>query len=468
MCWFCIPYQYHNKEESEIKKNYSEMPDEVSRILTDESISLIDRIKYAEDRKSERWYSCDRVMNLVGVPSTTFNRYLQVIRANNDEIYHRVATGKLRVTMAADLLKQMDYPFRNRLERMGASIIYIGSRHVIYEYHQCCYLGIAYPAKERNNELKVAHYLEKLYRIDNEPYAVDTIIKLINDGYSIGKTLLVRTPDRKPAGTLRHYIYAAYHKADLNLILNERVELDFNSAYSTGTETLMDLRISNLSGPLDKTVVPISGWTAVMRRGKDIVITRKAGGLVTYTDFSPELYRVLNDYGALHTKADDNRLCLLIDSKHDIYLYHLRMIEHLYGLPHDTEGLIANIERFRDEYLRQGMVVDHIDNDCTNDRLSNLMLMSLENNNVKSAIMRAIKKLGYPFFCWAERYDDTAITLQAGYFSQFKRPRYMVEGVFTVKQFLAEAQNFVDCAREECAIYDEFERLERKEEEKQK
>lgn len=458
-------YQYHNKEESEIKKNYSEMPDKVLRILTDDSISLIDRIKYAEDRKTEGWYSCDRVMNLVGVPSTTFNRYLQVIRANNDEIYHRVATGKLRVTMAADLLKQMDYPFRNRLERMGASIIYIGSRHVIYEYRQCCYLGIAYPAKERNNELKVAHYLEKLYRIDNEPYAVDTIIKLINDGYSIGKTLLVRTPDRKPAGTLRHYIYATYHKAELTQILSETVGFDSKVIQMNN---LMDLRISNLRGPLDKAVPPISGWTAVMRRGKDIVITRKADGLVTYTDFSPELYRVLNDYGALHTKADDNRLCLLIDGKHDIYLYHLRMIEHLYGLPRDTEGLIANVERFRSEYLRKGMVIDHIDNDCTNDRLSNLMLMSLENNSAKSAIMRAIKKLGYPFFCWAERYDDTAITLQAGYFSQFKRPRYIVEGVFTVKQFLEEAQNFVDCAREECAIYDEFERLERKEEEKQK
>lgn len=403
-------------------------------------------------------------MTLVGVPGTTFNRYQLVIRANNDEIYHRIATGKLKVSMAVDLLKQMDYPFRDRLERMGASIIYIGSRYVIYEYRQGCYFGIAYPANRRNSNSLKAEYLERLYRIDKESHAVNTIISLIREGYSIGKTLLVRTPEGKSAGSLRHYIYAAFHNVEPSRILNERVSFDFNSTYSAEMRNVMDLRISNLRGPLDKTIPPISGKTAVMRRGKDIVITRKADGLVTYTDYSPELYRVLNDYGALHTKADDNRLSLLIDSKHDIYLYHLRIIEHLYGLPKDTEGLVANIDRFRSEFLGRGLVVDHIDNDCANNRLSNLMLMRLEENNTKNGIMRMLKKLGYPFFCWAERYDDTAIKMQAGYFSQFKRPCYTVEGVFTVQEFLEEAQNFVDSAREECTIFEAFENLKRKEE----
>lgn len=463
-------YQYQNKEGTDIKKIYINIPDEVRRVLTDESISLIDRIKFAEDRKAERWYSYDRVMTLVGVPSTTFNRYQLVIRANNDEIYHRVATGKLRVSMAVDLLKQMDYPFRDRLKRMGASIIYIGSRHVIYEYRNSCYLGVAYPAREHNNSLKETDYLERLYRIDNEPYAVDTIIRLINDGYSIGRTLLVRTPDWKSAGALRHYLYAAYHHTDLAQILREKIEYKKKTKWHSAGVVCADLRIANLIGPKEKEAQLITGKTSMVRRGKDIVITQKVDGLVTYVDYSPELYRVLNGYGALHTKSDDKRLSLCIDDKHDVYLYHLRMIEHLYGLPVDTEGLIANIDRFRAEQLGQECIVDHLDNDCHNNRLSNLMLMTVGQNNTKQSIREGLEKIGYPFFLWAERYDNTAIRMQAGYISQFKRPCFMVEGVFTVKQFLEEAQCFVDSAREQCIIIEEFDKLEeelQKQEEKQ-
>lgn len=444
--------------------NYRKMPDEILNILTDESISLIDRVRIADKGRSEGLYAVSTAINLLKIKSTTYHRYLRVVKSGNTEIYNRVATGNLTITSALDLLCAPDYPFRGRLEKIGANVLYISSRYVVYQYQNQCFLGVAYPDKESHCDCLKKEYTEQLYQIDNESYAIDTIIDLLREGYTIAYNLSVKNQRRENAGTLRHYIYAAYHKADITRILSSDVR--FKTKKANGT--VMDLRKENLRGPLEREIPPISGWTAVMRRGKDIVITRKVDGLVTYTDYSPELYRVLKGYGALHTKANDNRLCLYIDDKHDIYLYHLRMIEHLYGLPHDTEGLIANIERFRDEYMRQGMVIDHIDNDCTNDRLSNLMLMSLENNSAKSAIMRAIKKLGYPFFCWAERYDDTAITLQAGYFSQFKRPYYMVEGVFTVKQFLEEAQNFVDCAREECTIYDEFERLKRKEEEDQK
>ena len=431
------------------------------RVLTDQTISLIDRIKFAEDRKSERWYSCDRVMTLVGVPSTTFNRYQLVIRANNDEIYHRVASGKLSVTTAVDLLRQMDYPFRDRLERMGASIIYLGSRHVIYQYRNNCYLGIAYPSKaQKNNSLKEAHYLERLYRIDDEPYAVDTISKLINDCYSIGATLLVRTPDWKSAGALRQYLYAAYHKVNIDQILREKVEYRQKTKWPSAGVVCADLRITNLIGPMEKKAPIITGKTTVVRRGKDIVITRKVDGLVTYVDYSPELYRILNSYGALHTKSDDKRLSLYIDGEHDVYLYHLRMIEHLYGLPENTEGLIANIDRFRAEQLGQEYIVDHLDNDCHNNRLSNLMLMTVGQNNTKQCIREGLEKIGYPFFLWAERYDNTLIKMLAGYISQFKCPFFMVEGVFTVKQFLEQAQCFVDSAREQCAILEEFDKLE--------
>ena len=101
------------------------------------------------------------------------------------------------------------------------------------------------------------------------------------------------------------------------------------------------------------------------------------------------------------------------------------------------------------------------DNDSTNDRLSNLMLITTGQNNAKRYIKEGLEKVGYPFFLWAERYDNTAIKMQAGYISQFKRPCFMVEGVFTVKQFLEEAQCFVDSAREQCTIFEEFDKLEK-------
>lgn len=438
------------------------VPSDVQQVLTDKSISLIDRIKYAEDRKTEGWYNCDRVMTLIGVPSTTYYRHRLLIKAKNDEIYHRVATGRLSVTTAVDLLRQMDYPFRGRLERMGASIIYIGSRHVIYRYRNRCYLAVAYPSRtSKSNSIKETQYREKLYRIDDKSYAIDTIVKMIEDGYSIGADLLVRTPDWKWAGALRHHLYAAYHKENLDQILREKVEYKQKKKWPSAGVVCADLRIANLIGPVEKRKSSlVTGKTVVVRRGKDIVIIRRADGLVTYTDYSPALHRVLNGYGALHTKSEDKRLSLYIDDEHDVYVYHLRLIEHLYGLPEDTEGLIANIDRFRVEQLGQEYIVDHLDNDCHNNRLSNLMPMTIGQNNVKKSIKESLEKIGYPFFLWAERYDNTSITMQAGYISQFKRPCYMVEGVFTVKEFLEEAQRFVDCAREECTINEEFDKLE--------
>lgn len=210
---------------------------------------------------------------------------------------------------------------------------------------------------------------------------------------------------------MRHYLYAAYHKLDVNEILSKPVSFKVKSVNNAVT----DLRICNLSGPKPS----ISGQTKIYKRGKDMVIVRKVDGLVVYTDYSPDLYRVLTSYGCLHTKTDDDRLALYISKEHSVYLYHLRMVEHLYGLPEDTTELIANIERLRDEYFSKGMCIDHLDNDCCNNRLSNLMVMGVAENTSKNGIVKVIRNLGYPFFCWVERYNEVMIKLQAGCISQF-------------------------------------------------
>lgn len=421
--------------------------------LTDQSISTIDRITIAEKARNEKQINYKDAMELLSIPNTTYYRYLQVIRSGNKEIYNSVSSGTMSVTTAVALLKMPTYPFMERLERMGASIILDAGAYAIYEFQQQRYLGIAYTANEAYKDDLKKQFAERLYLIDNEPYATETIKNLINEGYSIGRTLQIRSPDRQRKGTLRHHLYATYHNLDVNEILPKPVSFKVKNANNAVT----DLRISNLSGPKPS----ISGQTKIYKRGKEMVIVRKVDGLVTYMDYSLDLYRVLTSYGWLHTKTDDDRLALYIDKNHSIYLYHLRMIEHLYGLPKDTNELIANIERLKDEYFGKGMQIDHLDNDCCNNRLSNLMLMTTSENSKKRGIVKSIRNLGYPFFYWAERYDDTAVKMQAGYFSQFKKPVFMTEGVFSVKEFLHELQTFSDQARENVAVFDAFEKLDK-------
>ena len=432
------------------------MAKEISRklldTLMDQSVSTIDRIKLAEKARNEKQINYKTALELLNVPNTTYCRHLQVIRSGNEEIYNFVSSGAMSVTTAVALLKMPAYPFVERLERMGASIILDAGAYVIYEFQQQRYLGIAYTANNDHKDTLKKQFAERLYLIDNEPYATETIKNLINEGYSIGRTLRIVSPDRKRKGTLCHHLYAGYHNLDVNEILSKPVSFKVKSV----NNAITDLRICNLSGPKPS----ISGQTKIYKRGKDMVIVRKVDGLVTYTDYSPDLYRVLTSYGCLHTKTGDNRLALYINKNHSIYIYHLRMIEHLYGLPKDTTELIDNIERLRDEYFGKGMQIDHLDNDCCNNRLSNLMLMTISENGKKRGIVKSIQNLGYPFFCWAERYDDTAVKMQAGYSSQFKKPVFMTEGVFSVKEFLHEAQTFADQARENVTVFDAFENLE--------
>lgn len=430
-----------------------EIPKKLLDALADQSLSTIDRIKLAEKARNEKQVNYKTALELLNVPNTTYCRYLQIIRSGNEEIYNFVSSGAMSVTTAVALLRMPTYPLMERLERMGASIILDAGAYVVYEFQQQRYLGVAYSAKGAYKDDLKKQFAERLYLIDNEPYALETIRNLINEGYLIGKTLRIVSPDRKRKGTLCHHLYAAFHKLDVNEILSKPVSFKVKSA----NNAITDLRISNLSGPKPS----ISGQTKIYKRGKDMVIVRKVDGLVTYMDYSLDLYRVLTSYGCLHTKTDDDRLALYIDKNHSIYLYHLRMIEHLYGLPKDTNELIANIERLRDEYFSKGMCIDHLDNDCCNNRLSNLMVMSIAENTSKNGIVKAIRNLGHPFFCWAERYDDMAIKMQAGYISQFKKPVFMTEGVFGVKEFLHELQAFADQVRENVAVFDAFEELDK-------
>lgn len=88
--------------------------------------------------------------------------------------------------------------------------------------------------------------------------------------------------------------------------------------------------------------------------------------------------------------------------------------------------------------------------------------MGVAENTSKNGIVKVIRNLGYPFFCWVERYNEVMIKLQAGCISQFKQPTFMVEGIFCVKDFLRELQTFADSAKEEAMIYEAFEDLDKR------
>ena len=125
------------------------------------------------------------------------------------------------------------------------------------------------------------------------------------------------------------------------------------------------------------------------------------------------------------------------------------------------------------------MTVDHIDGDCFNNRLSNLILMKKAQNVKKQSLTSALVRLDsrlkvrkhevefeedekdsdkkqfrvvecniIHWFCWAERYDRTSICMRAGYCSPLQAPVFLVEGVYSVPEYLNELKRFIEIAED--------------------
>ena len=442
----------------DINRKRIPIPDDLKEQLADPNISELERMQFALIAHNDGYTNVD-MMRLMDMPSTNYYRYLRLIKSNNQTVFDAFQSGKVGLHKAIRLLKgaiPTGYLNAYDLWNIGAKVLCANKRFCLYQQKEKCFIEMNSGGRGK-------------YEVDNADYAIKTICDIINNGCGITARLDVYDENKNRIGNLKNYLVSAYANLPLEKIksvwLKDRVD---------GAN---DLRISNLRCRALATTIPsLNGDTVVEHRGKDIVIIRKLSGVVSYVDYTPEMMRILTEFGALHSRARDKRLSLLLDSKNDKLLHQIRIALDLYGLPEgfSKNDVIAIMERLRAEHISKGMTVDHIDGDCLNNRLSNLILMKKAHNVKKQRLTSALVSLDarlevgkedeksndekqhvrvvegdiVHWFCWAERYDRTSICMRAGYCSPLQAPIYLVEGVYSVPEYLNEMKHFIDLARD--------------------
>ena len=441
------------------------IPEEIISRLNDWSVPMIERVKLAEECRELYSYSQSDMLKATGISYAQYVGMCKVLEANNPELCAQLQRGEISVRTALLELKKPGhiqergcYPFLDRVNRIPSEIIYMDSRHILYRYEQNVILGIVHHVYIEDESRW--GYKEVCCLLDDAPYAVDTAINLLNDGYTIYPDLSLHRPAKETNGWLHHHIMAAYGNIPLKTVREAKVSFKVKSHGN-----MKDLRICNLrcrAVPGHITPEYSGGRYKVIKHCNEIKIINQDTGAVTITDYSKWLYDLLrNKADYLKLQSRDNRLCVQVCGSNE-YLYHICLAVHLYGVPDGEDALSIKLGKFRLQYLSKGKQVDHLDNDCSNNRLSNLIVMTKAQHYKKHSIEASMLKLGLsgvPCFCWLERYDDTAVTMRAGYFRLMQAPTYKVHGVFSVDEFLTEAEEFIQSIQEEQLVFSEFSKL---------
>ena len=457
-------YKIRNRKELvTISRKRIPIPNDLKEQLTDPNISKLDRMQLALNAHNDGYANVD-LMRAMGMPNTNYYRYLRLLKSNNQTVFDAFQSGKVGLHKAISLLKgaiPTGYLNAYDLWNIGAKVLCANKRFCLYQQKEKCFVEMNSGGRGK-------------YEVDNADYAINTICDIINSGCGISAKLDVYDKSNNKIGNLKSYLVSAYANIPLDII--KRVWLQDR------VDGANDLRISNLRCRALATTIPsLNGDTVVKHRGKDIVILHKSSGVVSYIDYTPEMMRILREFGALHSRARDKRLSLLLDSKNDNLLHQIRIALDLYRLPKGfcKDDVIAVMERLRAEHISKGMTVDHIDGDCFNNRLSNLILMKKAQNVKKQSLTSALVRLDsrlkvrkhevefeedekdsdkkqfrvvecniIHWFCWAERYDRTSICMRAGYCSPLQAPVFLVEGVYSVPEYLNELKRFIEIAED--------------------
>lgn len=272
-------------------------------------------------------------------------------------------------------------------------------------------------------------YIYKRLVVDNSDTVISAIMDLYDNGYKIFTGGVVVDSDGNKSGKLSHYILSGIHKIPVDEICSAGVRLLHDKS---------DFRERNIYCPLFDNHE--SGTLQIWRKWDELVYRYKSSGAIGYTDYSPELAAVLcSPYLSWHpaSKSSQYRMgAVLRETNQQVYLYQIRMMEVLYGLPLDEKGFREVLKRYRAEYSDKGLTVDHLDGDIDNNRLSNLFTMPLRINIAKASCTRKIKA---PYFWNSKRADNKTIEVEAG-----REAEIILKGRFALEEYMEKLKEFVN------------------------
>lgn len=449
------------KGDHKLKCKREKIPVELVEKIQDQSVHLIDRILTIDEYRKEYGHPIDEIAAMLGTNPTMYKNMLTIAQSHNLGLISKVKDGSCSIKQALRLLEAnaksgavpcsslFRYSWIHRIERLtDVEIIHESPNNILYRTKEGLFLGIIYNGGER------------ICRIDDLPSIVNAMTAFLQNGnirWRSGDFALFRKGEKQHT-FLRYFIVSIVTNRPCDDV--KQAKVSYKSGICNG---IYDLRVSNLTCFLltrDAHPDAHGGFHVVQNCNHEIVIIDQNHGRRFITDYHKWLYDFLKTrQDKLRYQARDNRLCIKLGND-NWYLYHIVMAVHLYGTPENEEELVKKLNRQQNDYLIKSMEIDHLDADIHNNRLSNLMFMTGSQNAQKSDLQNEIRKLGLPYFCWQERYDDTSIRLMAGYVHQLHSPHYLIQGVFSIKEYLKEVDNFVTKIRSDAQTCEKFGELE--------
>lgn len=236
----------HKKEEQAINTI-----DEFSKAINDKSTNQFRRVRYAEQHRKDYALSQKSVITMLGVGHSTYYGTLFILKSGRQDIIDEVANGKLTIHAGVNMLKGNK---RNSLSHITApsdtTILYEDSKAILYVCDGRPILKIGKVSAE----------------LDNYPYAVDTVLRLLTSGYKIRSgDMWVLSPEGQSCGSLKHHILAAYAGIELVEAMREPVHLVEKSK-----DSCINLRVDNM---LCHSVPTKKLYSVVRQKDKIIVST---------------------------------------------------------------------------------------------------------------------------------------------------------------------------------------------------
>lgn len=218
----------------------------------------------AEACRSEYGWSQRDMAKLSGIP---LNSYLRYIKKSSEPRRYR-------------------YPIR--LSSEDIETIYQTENFALYRKQHNVYLAAAVRCSTRENVYLLSSYTPVIRAVVNVLGLIDTA------GYHMTSTLKVTAPTGEPQGTLMHHIAAGFYSIRLDFLIGKRVRFRKRK----DTDGIYDYRLSNAWFPEIEYLCAFPP-VYIDRFGDDIVIYREDQELTTVTDYSRNMFSILNTYDDL-------------------------------------------------------------------------------------------------------------------------------------------------------------------------